>query len=170
MTTSNAAADTAAKTGAEKAHEKLAEKRRALGRGLESLLPGPRVVPASPTLSSADPTLSQSTRKDGTPVSSSDVAVGRAGTPVAPPEVVGDLQAAGQTPDGELAFELALDQIEQNPYQTRQEFEPKALAELAASIQAQGVLQPIVVRPDAVRPDAARAREWCVLEARSGSS
>ncbi len=81
MTTSNAAADTAAKTGTEKAHEKLAEKRRALGRGLESLLPGPRVVPASPARPSAAPTLPQSTRKDGTPDSSSDVAVGRAGTP-----------------------------------------------------------------------------------------
>ena len=150
MTTSNAAADAAAKTGAEKAHEKLAEKRRALGRGLESLLPGPRVVPAPAALPPADPTLPQSTRKDGAPAFSSDAAVGRAGTPVAPPEVVDELQAAGQTPDGDLAFELALDQIEQNPYQTRQEFEPKALAELAASIQAQGVLQPIVVRPATV--------------------
>ena len=33
-------------SGPEKVHEKLAEKRRALGRGLESLLPGPRVVAA----------------------------------------------------------------------------------------------------------------------------
>jgi len=32
------------KTGPEKVSEKIAEKRRALGRGLESLLPGPRVV------------------------------------------------------------------------------------------------------------------------------
>ncbi len=76
--------------------------------------------------------------------------------PVSSPEVVDELQAAGQTPNGEQAFELALDQIEQNPYQTRQEFDPKALAELAASIQAQGVLQPIVVRPEAVRPETVR--------------
>ena len=55
--------------------------------------------------------------------------------------------AAGQTGDGEHAFELALDQIQQNPYQTRTEFDSKALGDLAASIQAQGVLQPIVVRP-----------------------
>ena len=51
--TSNAAVDkTAEKTGTEKVHEKLAERRRALGRGLESLLPGPRVVtaPTAPTL------------------------------------------------------------------------------------------------------------------------
>jgi ParB family chromosome partitioning protein len=46
--TLNAAAATGekagTKTGAEKVSEKVAEKRRALGRGLESLLPGPRVV------------------------------------------------------------------------------------------------------------------------------
>ncbi len=149
MTTSNAAADTAAKTGTEKAREKLAEKRRALGRGLESLLPGPRVVPAPAALPPAAPTLPQSTRKDGAPTPADG---GRAGTAVAPPEVVAELQAAGQTGDGEQAFELGLDQIDQNPYQTRTEFEPSALAELAASIQAQGVLQPIVVRPATLPP------------------
>src|ERR1700730_17184202 len=53
---------TAEKTGPAKLSEKLAEKRRALGRGLESLLPGPRVVPPP-----ASPTLPQSTRKDGAP-------------------------------------------------------------------------------------------------------
>src|SRR5271165_6877088 len=45
-TTNAAAADKAgAKTTAtDKVHEKVVEKRRALGRGLDSLLPGPRVV------------------------------------------------------------------------------------------------------------------------------
>ncbi len=68
QSTSNAAAvdkttdKTAEKTGPAKLSEKLAEKRRALGRGLESLLPGPRVVPTP-----ASPTLPQSTRKDGAP-------------------------------------------------------------------------------------------------------
>ncbi len=165
MTTSNAAADTAAKTVTEKAHEKVAEKRRALGRGLESLLPGPRVVRASPTLPPAAPTLPQSTRKDGAPDSSlsassypSDLSSaadgGRAGTPVTPPEVVDELQAtaAGHAPDGEHAFELALDKIDENPHQTRQEFDPMALGDLAGSIQAQGVLQPVVVRPRPARP------------------
>jgi ParB family chromosome partitioning protein len=62
---------------------------------------------------------------------------------------VGALQAAAveRVPEGEHAFELALDLIEQNPHQTRLEFDPKALSDLAGSIQAQGVLQPIVVRP-----------------------
>src|SRR5208337_5237308 len=72
MTTSNAAVDKTAgdKTGdkarAGKISEKLAEKRRALGRGLESLLPGPRVVTAP-----AVPTLPQSARKDGAPAPAS---------------------------------------------------------------------------------------------------
>jgi ParB family transcriptional regulator, chromosome partitioning protein len=62
MTTANAAAvDKAAeKTGTEKVSVKLAEKRRALGKGLESLLPGPRVVTVP-----AVPTPPQSARKDG---------------------------------------------------------------------------------------------------------
>ena len=67
QSTSNAAAE---KTGPAKLSEKLAEKRRALGRGLESLLPGPRVVP--PT---ASPTLPQSARKDGAPATSSQFPV-----------------------------------------------------------------------------------------------
>jgi ParB family chromosome partitioning protein len=63
--------------------------------------------------------------------------------------------AAGHTPDGEHAFELDLDQIDQNPHQTRQEFDLKALSDLAGSIQTQGVLQPIVVRPGGVRAGVA---------------
>jgi ParB family chromosome partitioning protein len=55
--------------------------------------------------------------------------------------------ASGTTADGETVFQLALDRIDQNPYQTRSEFDQDALEELADSITAQGVLQPIVVRP-----------------------
>ena len=142
MTSSNAAVDKTP-AGTEKGHDKLAEKRRALGRGLESLLPGPRVVAAStlPVATSAastssTPTLPQSARKDGAPSADFQEA--------APLETV-TLQAGAV--DGEHAFELELDQIEQNPYQTRTEFDQRALAELAASILVQGVLQPIVVRP-----------------------
>ena len=174
MTTSNAAVDkTAEKTGTEKASEKLAEKRRALGRGLESLLPGPRVVTAP-----AAPILPQSTRKDGVPApassqfsvpssqepgsslsssaSSADFAGGRAGTAVAPSAALAGLAgtvdelhavASGQTADGETVFLLAVDQIDPNPYQTRREFNQELLAEMADSIRVQGVLQPVVVRP-----------------------
>ena len=146
MTTSNTAVDNATvKTDAEKAHEKLAEKRRALGRGLESLLPGPRVV-------ALPPTLPQSARKDGAPALKDGPPAPDASSPDSSSAQVGEIQAAAVS--GEHAFEIALDQIEQNPHQTREEFDPKALADLAGSIQAQGVLQPIVVRPSAVRPSA----------------
>jgi ParB family chromosome partitioning protein len=81
---------------------------------------------------------------------------GRAGAPVAPPDLEGaagetldELQAvvSGRTADGETIFLLALDQIDPNPYQTRREFDQELLAELADSIRVQGVLQPVVVRP-----------------------
>ncbi len=141
MTTANAAADkTGAKTGTEKVHEKLAERRRALGRGLESLLPGPRAVPAAPDSSSLSATFPGA---DG----------GRPGAAVAPLDpmtgIVDSLQAAasGTSADGETVFWLAIDQIDNNPHQTRREFDQEALEELADSITVQGVLQPIMVRP-----------------------
>src|SRR5260221_8244578 len=161
QSTSNVAAE---KTGPAKLSEKLAEKRRALGRGLESLLPGPRVVPVP-----APPTLPQSTRKDGAPAASSQFAVlssqegdpslsssdgggGRAGVPVAPLNtgtVLDELRAvaSGLTADGETIFLVGIDLIDPNPYQTRRAFNEKALEELRESIAVQGVLQPIVVRP-----------------------
>lgn len=74
--------------------------RKALGRGLESLLPSTR--PVETTVST-----------------------------VLPPNAVRDL------PIGE---------IDANPYQTRTNFDDQALNELAASIQANGIVQPIVVR------------------------
>ena len=155
MTTANAAVDkTAGKTGTEKVHEKLAEKRRALGRGLESLLPGPRVVtvPAAPAPASSQfPVLSS----QGPDSSLSSTDGGRAGTPVSPPdglavpETLDALQAeaSGRTADGQMVFWLAIDLIDHNPHQTRKEFNGQALEELADSITVQGVLQPIVVRP-----------------------
>ena len=171
QTTSNAAAadkttdKTVDKTGPAKLSGKLAEKRRALGRGLESLLPGPRVV-TTPTA----PTLPQSARKDGAPdaassqfpvlssqegdssLSSSDGGGGRAGAPVAPLKagtVLDELQAvaSGRTADGETVFLVEIDLIDPNPYQTRRDFNEETLAELRDSIAVQGVLQPIVVRP-----------------------
>jgi ParB family chromosome partitioning protein len=43
-------------------------------------------------------------------------------------------------------LEIALDLIDRNPFQTRTNFDEAKLAELAASIAASGVVQPIVVR------------------------
>ena len=77
-------------------------KRRALGKGLESLLPQ-RI----PTV-----------------------------TAVAEPEA----DASGKP------LEIALDQISRNPFQTRTHFDEAQLQELAQSIAATGVVQPIVVK------------------------
>ena len=76
--------------------------RRALGKGLDSLLP--RVAAA------AAPT---------------NVTDSEAGKPM----------------------EIAVGEIERNPFQTRVNFDEKLIGELAESIQANGVVQPILVRP-----------------------
>jgi ParB family transcriptional regulator, chromosome partitioning protein len=77
-------------------------KKKALGRGLDALLPSSRPAAAA----------------------------------VAP---------APQTNDG--AREIATSEIDRNPYQTRLRVDEAALNELAASIRATGVVQPILVRP-----------------------
>jgi ParB family chromosome partitioning protein len=43
--------------------------------------------------------------------------------------------------------EIAVHQIEPNPYQPRRDIDPEQLTELVESIRAEGLLQPIVVRP-----------------------
>jgi len=73
-------------------------KRRALGKGLDSLLPRPHLGPAG--------------------------------------------EAEGGKPR-----EIPLDQIDPNPFQTRSQVNREQLAELAASISANGVVQPVLVRP-----------------------
>src|SRR5262245_5902195 len=47
---------------------------------------------------------------------------------------------------GDTQTEIPIDQIEPNPRQPRKTFDPGALDELALSIKASGVIQPIVVR------------------------
>lgn len=105
------------------------DKRRALGRGLESLLPsGPRAVSGGNGGATLPPAMPQ-------------------------PVNIGDLQAqAARAADSVL--QVSLDAIDPNPYQTRitanelpTEEGGNTLRELAASIQANGVIQPITVRP-----------------------
>jgi ParB family chromosome partitioning protein len=81
-------------------------KRRALGKGLDSLLP-----------------------RTQTHV--------QAHTPATPPA-----EAEGGKPR-----EIAIDKIDPNPFQTRTQINEEQLAELSASIAANGVVQPILVRP-----------------------
>ncbi len=73
-------------------------KRRALGKGLDSLLPRAQSSPAPET-------------------------------------------------EGGRPREIPLDQIDHNPFQTRSQVNQEQLAELAASIAANGVVQPVLVRP-----------------------
>jgi len=104
--------------------EKTIDKRRALGRGLDSLLPtGPRVV-AGTAMAAVAPTIA------------------------AIEAVVPELQAQAERRQvGDVVAHIPLDQIDVNPYQTRQIFDQAALQELADSIRANGVVQPVVVRP-----------------------
>ncbi len=81
-------------------------KRRALGKGLESLLPSRPTTP--------------------------------------PPQAAAPV--AAETPSGKPR-EIAVESIERNPFQTRTRFDEEQLEELAASIAATGVVQPILVRP-----------------------
>ncbi|MGA9354044.1 MAG: ParB/RepB/Spo0J family partition protein [Terriglobales bacterium] len=177
---SNAAA-AGEKAGTEKASEKVVEKRRALGRGLDSLLPGPRVVapaavdaaaaaPSSPVASPAIDAASFPAPPSSPPPPSSSFAPpadfgagGGAGSPVSTSPgpsplpgvptsadasgVIGEIRASGETPDGEFFYQISVDLIDRNPYQTRRVFDEEALGELADSIRAQGLLQPIIVRP-----------------------
>jgi len=76
-------------------------KRRALGKGLDSLLPR---VPAASAPSAAEN-------------------------------------------EGGKPLEIPIDQIDRNPFQTRSQLNEEQLGELAASISANGVVQPILVRP-----------------------
>ena len=59
----------------------------------------------------------------------------------------GPLAEAGQAVgEGAGLKTLPLDLLERGPYQPRQDFKPEALRELADSIRAQGMLQPIIAR------------------------
>jgi ParB family transcriptional regulator, chromosome partitioning protein len=196
------------------AEKEKVEKRRALGRGLDSLLPGPRVVGGNQTSDLRPQTSDLRPRTSGnvplpveqqaphrpSPVwnddlneaaapyepapheaSPPDAAVvrsmpsahppaqnaGRVGQPI--PETESDepgwegpyqdevdeaadgtisIQAVADTrAPSNLVINLAISDIDRNPFQTRHITENEALEELAKSIKANGVVQPIVVRP-----------------------
>jgi ParB family chromosome partitioning protein len=96
--------------------------RNALGRGLGALIREPEPqVPANPAEPNAPAVM---------PVP----ATGSANVPVGPAATAGPLQ-------------IDIDLIEPSPYQPRTRFREDALDELARSIQASGIIQPLVVRP-----------------------
>ncbi len=86
----------------------IQEKKRVLGRGLESLIPAARTA--------------------------------------APPAPHAHEGERAPTNGGEAVHEVLLEEIERSPYQPRRQQDEAALEELAQSIRAQGVLQPIVLR------------------------
>jgi ParB family chromosome partitioning protein len=70
-------------------------------------------------------------------------------TPPRPPPAAGATPAPdpGAAPPAEELAHLPLDVLQRGRYQPRIDMRPETLEELAASIKAQGVVQPIVVRP-----------------------
>lgn len=60
--------------------------------------------------------------------------------------LLGDAIDVSRQPAAHLAEDLPIEAIEPGPYQPRRHFDPDRLAELAASIRAQGLVQPVVVR------------------------
>ncbi len=72
-------------------------------------------------------------------------------------------QAAGSTQGGGVR-QVSIDQLVPNPFQPRGMIAPEQLEELAESIRAQGLLQPILVRPDPADPQryqiVAGERRW----------
>ena len=100
----------------------MVAKRRGLGRGLDALLGGGSKSAATATLEAPDISIDSS---DVTTVSSSNSAANSA---------TGDLR------------ELPIDLLQPGKYQPRLDMHQDSLQDLANSIKAQGVLQPIVVR------------------------
>jgi ParB family transcriptional regulator, chromosome partitioning protein len=201
--TTTAAANLAGQSGAGEKEKEKVEKRRALGRGLESLLPGPRVVSGTPRPAQEQHVELRSTGQPGAAVptqpppstaqvphrpspvrndiSETENAAAGAAQPVtvpfihavvedtaseaAEPRSAGRTNASAPTQDderitivaqaeraetkerGNLVVNLAIADIDKNPYQTRYVRSDDKLTELTESIKANGVLQPIVVRP-----------------------
>jgi ParB family chromosome partitioning protein len=131
---------------AEKKDEKL-EKRRALGRGLESLLPGPRaVVPAAAPLATAGLPTKTEAAGSHSATAGSAARLAMAAAPEAPAGRNEAASAETQATAGNLVVNLEIDLIQKNPYQTRSVFDEQQLIELRDSIKEHGVVQPVVVR------------------------
>jgi ParB family chromosome partitioning protein len=61
--------------------------------------------------------------------------------------------------------ELPVGSIRPNPFQPRRDFDPAALSELAASIEASGLLQPVIVRPSGAGYElVAGERRWRAVQ------
>jgi ParB family transcriptional regulator, chromosome partitioning protein len=78
-----------------------------------------------------------------------------------PPRTHAPVAADSPTPAVEPTGHIAIDLIDANPLQPRRIFQPDKLAELAQSIRANGIIQPLVVRKAADRYQlVAGERRW----------
>ena len=66
------------------------------------------------------------------------------------------LLAGSDRPQGDEQRKLPVDRLKPGKYQPRTQMDEVSLAELAASIKAQGIMQPILVRPIDRTPGAER--------------
>lgn len=173
------------------------EKRRALGRGLESLLPRPRVVgnavsggasglgsgtagkqqvphfvrndhsvpndnvssgaTAAGTSAAVIQAVAEASADEAAPVAGAEPRSAVSTSPLSPlssvsptgerPETITIQAQAESRMPGNLVVHLAISDIDKNPFQTRYISDDEKLDELADSIRANGVVQPIMVRP-----------------------
>ncbi|MGB1141627.1 MAG: ParB/RepB/Spo0J family partition protein, partial [Halioglobus sp.] len=76
-----------------------------------------------------------------------DALLGASTAGQSPAAEAGSADAQAANGDEQLLKELPVDLVQRGKYQPRKDIEPESLQELADSIKAQGVMQPIVVRP-----------------------
>ncbi|MGA1562202.1 MAG: ParB N-terminal domain-containing protein, partial [Gammaproteobacteria bacterium] len=104
-------------------------KKRGLGRGLDSLLGG--LKPAAASAPAAAEATSAATAPGSAPANR--IAAAQA------------VAAQQEETDGKLR-QLPVDLLQRGRYQPRRDMHPESLEDLAASIKAQGIVQPITVR------------------------
>src|ERR1700686_1705265 len=119
--------------------------RNALGRGLGALIrePEPQAPAAVPTSGSAS--------------------AGTAAVPARDPMSAGPHPGLQQGPQ-----QIDIDLLEPSPFQPRTRFREEALEELARSIKASGIIQPLVVRPIGSRFQLIAGERRCRAAQRAG--
>jgi ParB family chromosome partitioning protein len=119
----------------QKTESRSSSSRRRLGRGLQSLLSSPVQVDAPPEAPGA-PEIQESPDVQASPAAAAE--------PPAQAPPAEDVEGGSEL--GSIRM-LRLETVRPNPKQPRKEFDATALQELAASIKAAGLMQPIIVRP-----------------------
>ncbi len=129
--------------------------RNALGRGLSALIREPGL--ANPPADERLPNASSAT-STAAPVSDVSNAGANAATATAP----------ALAPGSEVVVLLDIDLIDPSPFQPRVKFDQTAMDELAASITASGIIQPVLARRNGTRFQLiAGERRWRAAQAAS---